>query len=169
MHLIMLLHHSKNRFNQSVQLFCTMFTNVNHSCVVCRYIKIKPQISPFGQWPSLWDWPSPDPPFIATLSLGMVNSCVLLLDNDPLLRNGQVQVLLSDNDPLLRNGQVQVLLSDNDPFLGIRQVKILLSSRPFPWEWSSPDYDPLLANGQIQFFVSSPSPWEWSSIAMSSP
>ncbi|QCD89701.1 hypothetical protein DEO72_LG4g647 [Vigna unguiculata] len=83
----------------------------------------------------------------------MVNSCVLLLDNDPLLRNGQVQVLLSDNDPLLRNGQVQVLLSDNDPFLGIRQVKILLSSRPFPWEWSSPDYDPLLANGQIQFFA----------------
>jgi len=110
--------------------------------------------STFGQWPSPWDWSNPDPPFIATLSLGMVNSCVLL----------------SNNDPLLRNGQVHVLLLDNDPLFGIGQVKILLSSRPSPWDWSSPnppfittlslwmvkscvllsDNDPLLRNGWVQ-------------------
>ncbi|QCD84002.1 hypothetical protein DEO72_LG2g4352 [Vigna unguiculata] len=118
----------------------------------------------FRQRPSPWDWSSSDPPFIATLSVGMVNSCVLLSNNDPLLRNdndplfgiGQVKILLSDNDPLLGNGQVQVMT------LSLGMVKSNLSYRD-PLHENG--IDPLLWNGQINI-ASRPSPWDWSSIPL---
>jgi len=64
---------------------------------------------------------------------------------------------------------LQVILSDNDPLLGIGQVQILLSSRPSPWDWSSPN-PPLLMTlslGMVRSLCSpfgqQPSPWDWSS------
>ena len=70
----------------------------------------------------------------------MVNSCVLL----------------SNNDPLLRNGQVHVLLLDNDPLLGIGQIQILLSSRPSARQWSLFSWlhrGPLRGNGHRFLYI----------------
>jgi len=71
-----------------------------------------------------------------TLSLGMVNSCVLLLDNDPLPGIGQVQILLSSRPSPMEWSLIS-----------------FFTPRPSPIEWSL-----------ISFFTSRPSPMEWSLI-----
>ncbi|QCD95697.1 hypothetical protein DEO72_LG6g392 [Vigna unguiculata] len=69
----------------------------------------------------------------------MVNSCVLLSDNDPLLRIGQVQILLYIK-----------ALSD-----GMVIDSFMFTSRPSPMEWSL-----------FSFFTSRSSPMEWSLISL---
>ena len=82
---------------------CTSFTDDRHSRNVCRHMKIIFRLSfphdpPLGigqvqtllsSRPSPWDWSSPNPPFIATLSLGLVKS-KSSFHHDPFLMNGQV-------------------------------------------------------------------------------
>jgi len=89
--------------NQSVQLFCTSFTSVKHSCVVCWYIKIKPQ------------------------------------------------VLLSDNDPLLRIGQVQIFLSSRPSPMEWSLIFLCLHQGPLRWNghWFSYVYIKALSNGMV--------------------
>jgi len=87
----------------------------------------------------------------------MVNSCVLLSDNDPLLRIGQVQTLLYIK-----------ALSD-----GIVIDFLMFTSRPSPMEWSliflCLHQGPPRWNGHWFFyFTSRPSPMEWSLIFVTS-
>ena len=116
--------HHVTRMDSKVQLgqmFCTSFANVKHSCDVCRYIKIKPQVFPFGQGPPPLEWSNPH--CIETLSVGLVIdsftsrpfakqwSLISWLHRGPLRGNGHRFLYIKT----LSFGMVKSNMSDRDP------------------------------------------------------
>ena len=114
----------------------------------------------------------------------MVNSCVLLSDNDPLLRIGQVQILLyikalSDgmvidflmftSRPSPMEWSLIFLCLQQDPLRWNGHCFLSLHQGPLQWNghWYPYVYIKALSNGMVvDFFVTTrPSPIEWSFIS----